>query len=210
MESRTCPICNNPAPERLRKGTIPYFQCVSCKTVFSDYLPQDGLVGGGNEIPRNTLQNPERITRFDSLFRRRDIDVLDFGAGTGYLVDDLNNAGFRAVGYDAYSPKFSKLPERGKFDLVSCVECIEHCSKPFLEVDVMHRSLRPGGVAVIETSFFDVSVEEGIKLEDFTYLSPEVGHSTLFSHHSLDLLMALKGFAPLFHFNRHVRVYQKK
>ena len=63
---------------------------------------------------------------------------------------------------------------------------------------------------MVETSFVDIAAQEGIELEDFFYIEPSVGHSTIFSHHGLDLLMATKGLPPLQHFNRNVRLFYKK
>ena len=73
----------------------------------------------------------------------------------------------------------------------------------------MLRSLIYGGIVMVETSFIDVANEENIPLEDFFYIAPQAGHSTIFSHHGLDLLFTLKGFAPIQHWNRHVRGFVK-
>lgn len=210
MNHRQCPVCNNPAPERLKKGAIPYFQCGSCKTLFCDPLDNSNMVGGGNEEARNKEQNPERIYRFERMFQRKEINVLDFGCGNGMLVNDLKSACFNADGYDAYNPLYSKLPQKDKYELVVAVEVVEHLSKPFIEFDCIYRSLKVGGVLYIETSFVDVAIEEQMPLEEFFYVSPEVGHSTIFSHHGLDLLLSFKGFIPFTHINRHVRCYRKK
>lgn len=207
-----CVICNNVALERLTKGVL-YYQCTNCKTVFSGPLEQDGMVGGGAEEERNTLQNPERIRRIEKLTKgtkKEEAFILDFGAGHGRLVNDLKDAGFiNTFGYDPYNPEFSRLPEKDKFDVISCVECCEHWSAPYTEIQVIRRALKPGGVIMYETSFVEVAIEENISLENFFYLNAEVGHSTLFSFHGLDLLMALNGFVPMTHYNRHVRLYRK-
>lgn len=212
--NKNCPICNNAATPRLRKGKVEYCQCGSCGTLFSDPIDQDGLVGGGNEIPRNSLQNHIRIARVDELtqnFKKEDVHILDYGAGHGYLVNDLKTAGYISTqGFDPYNPEFSKFPERNKYDIVTCIEVIEHTSAPFVELDVMCRSLMRNGIVIFETSFIDVAEEEGIALEDFEYINAEVGHSTIFSHWGLDLLMSIKGFNPIQHWNRHCRAYSKR
>jgi|SRR6185369_17258735 len=208
-----CAICNNAALPRLKKGNVQYFQCTNCKTLFSGPLDQDGMVGGGAELERNTQQNHERVTRVEALtksIKKEHVSVLDFGAGHGLLVNDLKAAGFgTVVGYDPYNEEFLKLPESEKFDVISCVECCEHWSSPYVEVSVIRRALKPGGIIMFETSFVQVAEEEGIELEDFFYIDPRVGHSTIFSYHGLDLLMALNGFIPQTHYNRHVRLYRK-
>jgi hypothetical protein len=211
--NRSCPICNNYAPIRLKKGNVEYYQCGSCGTLFSDPIDQEGLVGGSNEIPRNTLQNHIRIARVDELtakMGKEGVHILDYGAGHGYLVNDLRTAGYvNTQGFDPYNPEFSKFPERNKYDIVTLIEVGEHLSVPFVEFDVINRSLLKKGCLIIESSYVDVAEQEGISLEDFFYVEPSVGHSTIFSHHGLDVLMCQKGFTPRQHFDRHVRLYQK-
>lgn len=214
MSYKTCPVCSNVAPPRLKKGNIEYCQCSSCGTLFSDPIDQDGLVGGGNEIPRNTLQNHIRIARVDELtqkMKKEDVHILDYGAGHGYLVKDLREAGYvNTQGFDPFNSEFSKFPERNKYDIITCIECLEHTSVPFVELDVMNRSLMRNGIVIFETSFIDVATEERIELENFEYINAEVGHATIFSHWGLDLLMAIKGFKPIQHWNRHTRAYAKR
>src|ERR1700749_3137804 len=143
MTERICPVCANICFYRLTKKSTKYFQCSNCAMVYSDPLDQDNMVGGGNEIPRNELQNHLRLERLDIIFKGKDkgqINILDFGAGTGYLVKDLKNHGYNATGFDPYNPEFSKLPSNNYFDAITCIEVIEHCSYPFAEIEVMHRS----------------------------------------------------------------------
>jgi 2-polyprenyl-3-methyl-5-hydroxy-6-metoxy-1,4-benzoquinol methylase len=210
---RNCPICSNAAPFRLRKENVDYHQCCSCLTLFSDPIENSGMIGGEHEEDRNNLQNHLRISRIDEMTvgsKKSDIHILDFGCGHGMLIADLKKSGYHNVtGYDAYSDQFSKLPKRERYQVITAIEVIEHTSHPFVEIDVMHRSLVPGGVVMFETSFIDVAAQENISLDDFFYIAPKNGHSTIFSHHGLDLLMCLKGFIPRRHFDRHVRLYQK-
>lgn len=212
IERQKCPVCNNISTIRLTKGFVKYFQCHSCETLFCGDLPNDNMVGGGCEEERNVQQNGERIERLDQLLggKRKGLNVLDFGCGSGMLVDDLNKAGYAATGFDVYNPLFSKLPPKNFFHACTMIEVVEHLSTPYIELELICRSLLPGGILMVETSFTDVAKEENIPLEDFFYIAPEAGHSTIFSHHGLDVLMCLKGFKPYEHFNRHSRIYLKR
>lgn len=212
MNTKTCYICNNHAHLLFVKKGTEYHCCTNCGTLFSDPLENSGMVGGMNEVPRNVEQNTGRIERLKTLCggNLKDVNVLDFGCGTGYLIKDLRDGGFEAEGYDAYNEQFSRLPEKNKFQLCTIVECIEHLSKPFAELDCIYRSLIPGAVVYVETSFTDVAEQEGIPLDLFSYVEPSVGHSTIFSWHGLDVLMLRKGFVPTQHINRHVRLFIKK
>lgn len=211
---KICPVCNNQAPFRLRKQNTDYHQCTNCKLLFSDVLDNADKIGGDNEESRNKEQNHIRIARIDAMTKgslKEDIHILDFGAGSGLLVADLRAAGYtNTLPYDAYNPEFSKLPEKNKFHVVTMIEVAEHIPAGFVEFDVIHRSLVPNGVLMVESSFIDVANEEDIPLEEFFYISPAHGHSTIHSHHSLDLLLALKGFVPIQHINRHVRLFRRK
>lgn len=211
---RICPICNNEAPLRLTKKSVEYYQCLSCKTLFSDTLDNDNKVGGMMEVERNTQQNHLRLSRIDEVsrgMRNEDVNILDFGCGNGMLIDYLKENGYPNVeGYDAYNERFQTLPKNNYYHVIKAVEVIEHTSKPYIEIDVMWRSLVEGGVVIIETSFVDVAEQEKIPLEEFFYIEPSVGHSTIFSHHGLDLIMALKGFIPMQHFDRNVRLFKKR
>lgn len=202
-----CPACNNASKERLVKNKTKYFQCQYCGTLFSGALPNEDMVGGGFEVERNTQQNKGRLERFVSLVGK-DAKVLDYGCGHGMLKDFLLENNINAFGYDKYNPEYNLILE-DNFDLVSMVEVIEHLSYPFRELEQINLLLKPNGILYIETSFVDVAAEEKIPLEDFFYIEPSVGHSTIFSHKGLDILMAKKGFEPLNHINRNVRLYKK-
>lgn len=208
---RICPVCNNMAPLKMSKQNVAYHQCESCKMIFSDPLNQDGLVGGQHEDGR-ALQNDIRLERIKTMtegLRKEDIRILDFGCGHGYLVNYLKENGYNVTGFDAYNEDFSRLPERGMYHLCLCVEVIEHTSTPFIELDVINRSLVMGGLAYFETGFWDVAIRDNVAIEDYVYLAPEAGHSTIFSHHAFDLLMSFKGFIPKRHFDDNCRLYVK-
>lgn len=213
MKDRICPVCNNQAPLRLKRQSTNYFQCTNCQTLFSDPIDQDGMIGGEHEEGRNIEQNHLRIDRIEkklTVMSKDKMSILDFGCGHGMFIADLKNAGYvNVVGYDAYNEYYSTLPRTNQFHIVTMTEVIEHTSYPFNELDWIYKALVPYGCVVIETSFIDVAEQENILLEDFFYIAPQNGHSTIFSHHGLDLLMAKKGFSTCQHFNRHVRVYQK-
>jgi SAM-dependent methyltransferase len=181
--------------------------------LYCDPIDQEGLVGGGAEHERNTQQNHLRIDRIDSLCRGRNkesINILDAGCGHGLLIKDLLAHGYKNVdGWDAYNPEYSRLPERDKYDLVSCVEMIEHTSFSYPEVDVMYRAMKSNAWLYIETSFTSVAEEENIPLEEFPYINVEAGHTSIFSHHALDVLMVGRGFKIGRHLNRHVRIFWK-
>jgi Methyltransferase domain len=208
-----CPICNNPLNNLVKKSNIDYLQCSSCGSVFCAELDNSNKIGGQFEMQRNKNKNIERIERVNQLagnLPKENIRILDFGCGHGYLVSDLRSIGYNADGYDLYNQKFSMTALNGEnYNIITCVETIEHTVWPFEEIDLMRDSLITGGVAMIETGFVNVAVEDNIEVKDYFYIAPDDGHSTIMSHHGLDVLMCRKGFVPVAHFNRHVRLYKK-
>lgn len=212
VKPRTCPICNNEAPIRLTKQHTDYFQCESCKMLFSDSIDQAGMVGGEYSTERNEQQNHIRIDRVAKMMEnvdKKDFHILDFGAGWGHLMRDFRAAGYNCDAYDGYNPEFQRLPEKNKYHIVTLIETLEHFSPPYVELDVINRSMVVGGGIMIETSFVDVAALDGVPLESFFYIAPQNGHSSIFSHHALDILMMAKNFIPRKHWNRNVRNYQK-
>jgi 2-polyprenyl-3-methyl-5-hydroxy-6-metoxy-1,4-benzoquinol methylase len=210
---KACPVCNNHAHYMFTKLGNDYYQCSSCNILFCEPIDQDGMVGGEHEEGRNESQNHLRKARIEDMIvpaKKDDIHILDFGCGHGLFLKDLKAAGFKNVsGYDAYHPEFCLLPERNKYHVAVMTEVIEHISYPFVELDVINRSLIMGGIVMVETSFVDIAAEENISLEDFFYVAPQNGHCTIHSHHSLDVLMTMKGFVPVQHIDRNVRNYKK-
>ena len=209
-----CPVCQYENAPGFEKGGIDYHLCKVCATCYSVALPNANMVGGIAETERRN-DNAERIRRFklygcDSL--------LDFGCGHGWLVEDAAFFGIESYGYDLYNPKFKPLPPK-QVDIVSMVEVIEHMTAPFFELGMVWDCLKKGGHVYIETSFTDIGKSligkydhlgtEVKELRDFFYISPQAGHSTIFSHKSLDMLMISKGFTPKEHINPTVRIYQK-
>jgi hypothetical protein len=201
-----CIVCGDNSPERLIKENVQYYQCETCKTLFSESLPNDNMIGGGFELERNQNHNQERIFRIKELLGGN--KILDYGCGHGLFIEDMKKSDLDCDGYDKYNSEFDKIV-RDNYDVITMVEVIEHLSQPFNELDEIYKLLKVGGFLYIETSFVDIANFEKIELEDFFYISPSVGHSTIFSHRGLDILMLKKGFIPTSHINRNVRVYAK-
>ena len=202
-----CPCCKEIANECFKKGDYQYYQCTSCKTIYvPEGINQEGLVGGKFEEERNAKENDERIGRAALLVGCAS-RYLDIGCGHGLLVNALNLKGLRADGYDKFNPDFAQLPYGKKYNLVFLIETIEHFSQPYSELDMIHYQLADNGIVYIESSFINTLEEP---FDNNFYISPEVGHSSIFSHDGLDALMISKKFEVVTPINGNVRLYQKK
>lgn len=172
-------------------------------------LDQSNKVGGTGEETRNQVHNPTRLQRIKDLHPNP--KVLDFGCGSGLLVEFLRHNGIKAEGYDRYLKNSTDYLfngdlafSKGEYDIVTLVEVIEHTTSPYLELQDIFHILKPGGFLMVETSFTD-----WMDLWRDPYIDPTIGHSTIFSHRGLDEVMMEKGFEIYGHINQNVRVYQK-
>jgi hypothetical protein len=182
------------------KDGTDYFQLKN-GTVYCKPLDQSNMVGGTGEAIRNSVHNPTRLERIRSFNPKA--KVLDYGCGSGMMVNYLSERGVDATGFDKYSNQYDKVPEKEVYDVVTMIEVIEHTCAPFSEIDDIYNSLKKGGTLMIETSFTDWMNSRDV------YINPSIGHCTIFSHLGLDELMVSKGFTVGQHFNRNVRIYHK-
>ena len=122
---------------------------------------------------------------------RRPLDgrtALDVGCGAGLLTEPLARLGARASGIDA-SPELIDVARRhaaamgldidyragdvqeleGRFDLITCMEVIEHVADPAAFVQALARRLAPGGLLILSTpnatgwsKLLTITVAEGL------------------------------------------------
>ncbi len=96
---------------------------------------------------------------------------LDAGCGHGALVHLMHARGYDAYGFDLsrwmleqalrFAPELAghlawgdaeqEIPFEGPFDLITCVEVVEHLSDPPLALRRLGAALRPGGRLVVTT-----------------------------------------------------------
>jgi hypothetical protein len=122
---------------------------------------------------------------------------LDFGSGLGMLVRLQRDHDVDAWGYDVYStPKFAEtycrrvLPE-GTFDLVTCIEVIEHTTDPIDVLKLFRSRVNENGLVAVSTEFVDGQVDP----KSWHYLALEHGqHITLFSSAGFRVAVETAGF----------------
>lgn len=139
---------------------------------FAQYASQWWDLNG----PLKTLHdiNPTRlefITQFSSL---RDKTVLDIGCGGGILCEGMASLGAKVTGLDVEADAIitarahaqeSQLSiqyvcqpiehylvdEPGSFDVITCMEMLEHVSDPHVVIQHAARLLKPGGLLFLST-----------------------------------------------------------
>jgi hypothetical protein len=113
------------------------------------------------------------------------------------LVRLQRDRDIEAWGYDLYSTaKFAELYcsreiPGGTFDLITCIEVLEHTTNP-VEVLASFRSrIKENGLVVVSTELVDLQTEP----KDWHYLAKEHGqHITLFSRSGLSSAAEASGF----------------
>lgn len=96
----------------------------------------------------------------------RPLDILDFGCGDGDLICRLSRIGHRTIGLDFDQKALAVCRSRGldvyeasklehlesfRFDVVACMNVIEHVTDPDMLLQQLKRLLKPEGVLLIET-----------------------------------------------------------
>jgi SAM-dependent methyltransferase len=171
---------------------VRYVRCDGCgfvftsdfdswdETAFSQHIYNEDYVAVD---PEYVTARPERTAALiGQLLRGLEATrILDYGSGTGALTTELSVRGFSdASGYDPLSQ-----PERpsGFFDLITCVETIEHSPDPVGLLGDMASLLAPDGVILLQTSLQppDINRLRG----RWWYIAPRNGHISIFGATSL-------------------------
>jgi SAM-dependent methyltransferase len=131
---------------------------------------------------------------------------LDIGSGLGFFVKLCQDFGFKAVGIDPGAKwlEYGKLRygvnlkccsleeyvERGRFDLISCTQVLEHVLNPAVFLRDIRSLLKDDGMLFIDVPGID---KRYASISDF-FWPP---HVNTFSKISLRRILAETGFKPL-------------
>ena len=165
---------------------------------------------------QNHLSRPE----VSALSGKGHVNWLDFGCGAGGLLKylrisklltcDGRQTAVHPVGHDIGSyaerlkrddgfeildwDELSQLPP-GRFDIITCIEVIEHVPHPWSVIDLLARNLKEGGLLILTTGNLDSPLAklQGIK---FGYCIPEI-HISLLTPKLLERLYRRAGLAPI-------------
>jgi 2-polyprenyl-6-hydroxyphenyl methylase/3-demethylubiquinone-9 3-methyltransferase len=163
------------------------------------------------------LELLERRSQVSSPIKWR---VLDLGCGNGALAATLAKNGYEVVGVDLsrrgialaretckscvfeVASAYDDLPSRfGTFDAVVSVEVIEHLMWPRSYVDIVYRSLKPGGFAIISTPFHgywkNLALALAGKMDSHFSVLWDGGHIKFFSEDTLSRILSERGFVDI-------------
>lgn len=189
--------CKTPHGKRFPLLGVPiyYRRCPACGFMFSDcfddwtehefkqHIYDDLYVAVDPDYietrPKATARLVEQLFRKDKSRLR----LLDYGGGNGVCCQELRVSGFLSADtYDPFTPAYASRPE-GTFDVVLCVETLEHLPRPMAEIESIIEYVSDSGVVLFTTLVQPTDLEkEGM---NWWYIGPRNGHISLFSQKSL-------------------------
>jgi 2-polyprenyl-6-hydroxyphenyl methylase/3-demethylubiquinone-9 3-methyltransferase len=178
---------------------VIYSACPSCRFIFTEDFDlwthenfRDFIYNAEYKIvdPDYTYIRPrwtsKKLTHV--LHQFPDLQILDFGGGSGFLTRQLAQSGFRKVTmYDPFTPGHTTLPGT-KFDLVTCFETFEHVPNPRDTLNRVMSCLKTDGAIIFSTFLRGREFEkQGL---DWWYVAPRNGHISIFSAEALGITLA--------------------
>lgn len=218
LKSYACSVCGSPDRKPIGKKVgvaVPIefaiVQCLRCDHVRVDPRMPDERLGGlydeeyyrGNGFDRSIdyngavtawtqAENAGIITTVATALGRsiEGVRWLDFGCGTGTLLEEVRRHGGLATGFDESKAALRSCEAKdvpiltvddlrsseGRFDVVSAVEVIEHVPDPVELVRSLTRMVRIGGIVYVHTENWNVVR----RFPGTPYIMPE-GHIQYFT-----------------------------
>lgn len=183
---------------------VEYRRCKDCGFIFTDFFDD-----WTPEEFATYVYNPD-YARIDSEYADirpsnvaaeiagrlgafRDIDILDYGSGSGAFSERMAAHGFANItNYDPYS---SPTRPKGTFSLITCFEVIEHTVSPRTCLEDMASFLAPGGCIIFSQPLQPANIET-IR-GNWWYIGPRNGHASIFTADALSQLA--RGSGLVFH-----------
>jgi glycosyltransferase involved in cell wall biosynthesis/SAM-dependent methyltransferase/Tfp pilus assembly protein PilF len=181
-----CPVCETESSilERRRQ----FHQCPACQCIF------EPLKNGGSVTPveraADPKNNPERWQRLAQALEEISIGkILVFGDDE--MTNFLQSQNVDVIGLNPPTPEKLRAIPDGSVSGIMLVETVQHLRAPQSAFKEFRRVLADGGVIYLESSFSDDK-----KIPTWTYLDHTLGHCTVHSRRSLELLADKNHFHP--------------
>jgi 2-polyprenyl-3-methyl-5-hydroxy-6-metoxy-1,4-benzoquinol methylase len=177
-----CHLCFHagPALEKARvrsniaRHRNDYFEverCAACRSLSCEPVPDYAPYYSGyalRHMARGRLVDEwygNILERLQRAGLEKQDTILDFGCGHGLLISYLRDQGYTRVnGYDPYTPEFAGQESLAAvYDLVLCIDVIEHDPEPRALLKTLSDRVKPGGLLCIGTpdaEFIDLSQPE--------------------------------------------------
>ena len=210
----TCPACDSEALKRegeIGIGTITAVLCLRCGVLFCDPMPAAEAVDA-YYAPDGAWQQHEQpkaqrdyAASLVKTFAAAGVDltqggrVLDFGCGSGKLLDGLRSLGWHTAGIEPATRaafdrhrELTALPAAGDFDLVIAHHVLEHLPHPAAILPPLVASVRIGGHLLISVPYVDDLCRIDTPVRLGYYLNGQK-HLVAYPEASLRMLLAMAG-----------------
>lgn len=209
-----CPACENQAAPAFFHAEFEIWRCQTCGSLFVHNLPTAEALSHiyasaeYYDLPVESLtrvqqENQRRIQLLRRLGAKQ--RLLDVGCARGALLDTARSAGFTTFGTEL-SPNNVALCQRKQhqviqgslqaaesqflpgFDVITCLDVIEHVPQPRAFARQLVNLLAPGGWLVISTPNYSGLVARLLRQRDPFLIPPE--HLNFFTAAGLQALFA--------------------
>jgi SAM-dependent methyltransferase len=213
-----CIVCGGDTAKQFAKESlgeeVAYFRCLECGHLTASSFPTAGLYDneqytetidtGWQERSRRTLLCVMLLCRLPRILLSRRSRIGDCGCGPGVVVEALRHRGYIAFGYEPFPAREQRSAHlfsdwnafceaAGQFDLVTCIEVLEHLQHPDKLLANIASRLSRGGYMLVSTETFNPRIHG----PDWYYLNPAAGHVSIYTEASLQRVMSRQGFYPV-------------
>lgn len=212
----SCPLCQSTELHVLSEYQHAYLQqCKACQFIFSEQIPLDEELEKyySNEYELTEFFSPITAKRYEEILDRfeplrKSNRLLDVGSGSAFFAEIALKRGWEVYGTELTDATISLAEKKGlnmskgrledvqfeanSFDLVVCIEVIEHVSFPQSFTSEIHRVLRSGGAVYISTPNFDSLLRRKLKGQYDVINYPN--HLSYFTAKTLNSLFTSNGF----------------
>lgn len=168
---------------------VPYFRCPNCQFMFTDLIDDWSATDISRYIynddyikvdPDYIEKRPHRTAAHLAplLSECRNVRILDYGSGSGVFAQAMTAQGYVSV--DSYDPYSSPQPLTGTFDLITCIEVLEHSPQPLHTLTEIAGRLSEKGAILVGQSLQPDDIE--VIAGRWWYLAPRNGHVSFYTH----------------------------
>lgn len=213
---QSCPLCDSTGIQVLADYERAFLnKCTSCNFIFSKAIPSNEELEAyySSEYELTEFFSPITAKRYEQILDqfehlKKTKNLLDVGTGSAFFAEIAIKKGWYVYGTELTDETIQAAQKKGInmskgqledvefdsdfFDLVICIEVIEHISYPVPFVKEIQRVLRKGGAAYVSTPNFDSYLRRKLKGQYDVIGYPN--HLSYFTAKTLKSIFAKNGF----------------
>ena len=200
-DNPVCRVCGG-SSRPFYRDSRDFYRCIVCSLVFTEQtLPPDGqrqhyVSQWSAQKPGFWAEQADAVLLFARRYREP-TRILDFGAGSGGLTDELRRRGFDCTALEPLvNGRLADQHFESPFDLVVGLEVIEHLPNLWEELREIDRRLVPGGVMLFTTMLTEDFIHAPNAVDTFRgwWYKDDPTHVSFFCHRALQALGTIGNF----------------